>query len=281
MICVEVLWLVAYVMSSEEWMRRGSYVVLALFCFMCVPLCAFADNCKNLEKDKFWAEGFKKVNDLITDKKWDEALDEAHKLYAYCNRSPMINFYLGHIYKELGNEKNVANYLRKATDYTEEFAIKGPLLERIWFERYEAEHPEARPEKIAEMKEALKNVSAEKMQSEFDSALSLEKVRSNYAAGLWTGVGLAGAGLVLGGVGVGMYFSNRDPAMDWDSEKARASVKEGYYIGVGLIGAGIGLTVAGAIVAGVMGHHYAQLTAEEKTVSLSISPTSVSFSMQF
>lgn len=286
--CVEVLWLVVSVMSSEERMRRGIFVVLALFCFMWVPLCAFADNCKNLEKDKFWAEGFKKVNDLITDKKWDEALDEAHKLYAYCDRSPMINFYLGHIYKELGNEKNVLNYLRKATDYTEEFAIKGPLLERIWYERYEAEHPEARPEKIAEMKEALETerqkVAAAgdaQKQSEFDTTLSLQKVRSNYAAGLWTGVGLGAAGLVLGGVGVGMYFSNRDPAMDWDSEKARASVKEGYYIGVGLIGAGIGLTVAGAIVAGVMGHHYAQLTAEEKTVSLSISPTSVSFSMQF
>lgn len=262
-------------------MRRLVVMVLVLIFCVGVPLTAFADNCKNLEKDKMWTEGFKKLNELITDQNWSEALDEAHKLYAYCDRSPLINFYLGHIYQEMGNEKNALNYLRKATDNTDEFAVTGPVLERIWYERYEAEHPDARPENIAKMKEALKNVSAEKMQSEFDSALSLEKVRSNYAAGLWTGVGLAGAGLVLGGVGAGMYFSNRDPAMDWDSEKARASVKEGYYIGVGLIGAGIGLTVAGAIVAGVMGHHYAQLTAEEKTVSLSISPTSVSFSMQF
>lgn len=260
-------------------MRRGIYVVLALFCFMWVPLCAFADNCKNLEKDKFWAEGFKKVNDLITDKKWDEALDEAHKLYAYCNRSPMINFYLGHIYKELGNEKNVANYLRKATDYTEEFAIKGPLLERIWFERYEAEHPEARPEKIAEMKEALKNVSAEKMQSEYDSALSLEKVRSNYAAGLWTGVGLAGAGLVLGGVGVG-FVLDVDDRGPLDYEKTKISVRSNYMLGWALVGAGVAAVVSGTIVAGIMGYHYANLKKEE-AVSLSITPASVSLTYKF
>lgn len=269
-------------------MRRGIFVVLALLCFMWVPLCAFADNCKNLEKDKFWAEGFKKVNDLITDKKWDEALDEAHKLYAYCDRSPMINFYLGHIYKELGNEKNVLNYLRKATDYTEEFAIKGPLLERIWFERYEAEHPEARPEKIAEMKEALKTerqkVAAAgdaQKQSEFDTTLSLQKVRSNYAAGMWTGVGLGAAGLVLGGVGAGMYFSNRDPAMDFSPTEPKADVKSSYSIGIGIIGTGIGLTIAGAIIAGIMGNAYAQLNKQERDYSLNLSSTSVSFSMKF
>ena len=256
-------------------MRRLVVMVLALIFCVGVPLTAFADNCKNLEKDKKWTEGFKKLNELITDQNWSEALDEAHKLYAYCDRSPLINFYLGHIYQEMGNEKNALNYLRKATDNTDEFAVTGPVLERIWYERYEAEHPDARPENIAKMKEALKNVSAEKMQSEFDSALSLEKVRSNYAAGLWTGVGLAGAGLVLGGVGAWMIAS--DDVLKYDD---KITVKRSYGIGWSLVGAGIAATVSGAVIAGIMGHHYAQLNKQSE-VSFGISPFSAELTIVF
>lgn len=267
-------------------MRRLVVMVLALIFCVGVPLTAFADNCKNLEKDKKWTEGFKKLNELITDQNWSEALDEAHKLYAYCDRSPLINFYLGHIYQEMGNEKNALNYLRKATDNTDEFAVTGPVLERIWYERYEAEHPDARPENIAKMKEALKNVSAEKMQSEFDSALSLEKVRSNYAAGLWTGVGLAGAGLVLGGVGAGMYINSKDDEVDFiyeapaDPKDPKVTVKQGRYVDVGIMAAGVGLLLSGAIVAGIFGHHYAQIKKMDD-VSFNFSPMSVDFSFRF
>ena len=261
-------------------MRRLVVMVLALIFCVGVPLTAFADNCKNLEKDKKWTEGFKKLNELITDQNWSEALDEAHKLYAYCDRSPLINFYLGHIYQEMGNEKNALNYLRKATDNTDEFAVTGPVLERIWYERYEAEHPDARPENIAKMKEALKNVSAEKMQSEFDSALSLEKVRSNYAAGLRTGVGLAGAGLVLGGVGAG-FVLDVDDRGPLDYEKTKISVRSNYMLGWALVGAGIAAVVSGTIVAGIMGYHYGQLKKTEEGVSFSITPVSASLTYKF
>lgn len=263
-------------------MRRLIVIVLAVLFCVGVPLTAFADNCKNLEKDKVWTEGFKKLNDLITAKNWEEALNEGHKLYAYCDRSPLINFYLGHIYQEMGNEKNALNYLRKATDNTDEFKVTGPVLERIWYERYEAEHPEARPESIAKMKEALKAeqekvlaVKDEKKQSEFDSALSLEKVRANYAAGLWTGVGLAGAGLVLGGVGAWMIAT--DDVLKYGD---RITVKRSYGIGWSLLGAGIAATVSGVVIAGIMGHHYAQLNKQSE-VSFGISPFSAELTIVF
>ncbi|MBQ4359857.1 MAG: hypothetical protein II767_06335 [Proteobacteria bacterium] len=259
-------------------MRRLVVMVLALIFCVGVPLTAFADNCKNLEKDKKWTEGFKKLNELITDQNWSEALDEAHKLYAYCDRSPLINFYLGHIYQEMGNEKNALNYLRKATDNTDEFAVTGPVLERIWYERYEAEHPDARPENIAKMKEALKNVSAEKMQSEFDSALSLEKVRSNYAAGLWTGVGVGAVGLGLIGAGAGLLSGKFGP-LDYNPDSIKPNVS--YALGWSFLGAGIAATITGGIVAGIMGYHYGQLKKSDNAVSFLISPTRVSLSYSF
>lgn len=266
-------------------MRRLIVIVLAVFFCVGVPLTAFADNCKNLEKDKVWTEGFKKLNDLITAKNWEEALNEGHKLYAYCDRSPLINFYLGHIYQEMGNEKNALNYLRKATDNTDEFKVTGPVLERIWYERYEAEHPEARPESIAKMKEALKAeqekvlaVKDEKKQSEFDSALSLEKVRANYAAGLWTGVGVGAVGLGLIGAGAGLLSGKFGP-LDYNPDSIKPNVS--YALGWSFLGAGIAATISGVVVAGIMGYHYGQLKKSDNAVSFLISPTRVSLTYSF
>lgn len=274
-------------------MRRLTVVMLVVLFSLGLAASAQADGCKNLERDKYWQDGFSKLNELITDKNWPEALDEAHELYGYCDRSPLINFYLGHIYQEMGNDKNALHYLRKATDYTEEFAVKGAVLERIWYERYEAEHSEARPGNIAALKAErdaavakLESMSGEMQQSEFDSTLSRQKVRSNYAAGMWTGVGLGIAGLALGGIGGGLilkdYNSETSDAIDFkgDNDKG-ARVKGSYNALWAMLGAGAGLFVAGTIVAAMMGARYAEIKQDKSEVSFNVSPMHVGFSVTF
>ena len=84
------------------------------------------------------------LNNQIAQNQWNDALKTAENLSLICERSPILNYLMGHIYREKGDDKKSLYYLQRATLYTEEFSVKGRALERMWFDRYEAEYPEAR-----------------------------------------------------------------------------------------------------------------------------------------
>ncbi|MBO4349452.1 MAG: hypothetical protein J6A01_00705, partial [Proteobacteria bacterium] len=187
---------------------------------------AFADNCTTLNNNADWNDGMTQLSSQMKTKQWDDAYKTAENLNAICDRSPQLNYAMGIINKEKGDDTKALYYMQRATRFTEEFAVKGDTLEKMWNGRYEAEHPEARPDEIAKRQEELEkqkaliealttenlklkgDVKAASLSGKLETFEEDEAERMHYAAGLWTGVAFTGVGLVLAGVGGGLYVQN-------------------------------------------------------------------------
>ena len=139
---------VCYHMRLSMHFKR-TICVTTVLCSLLLCTHAFADACSNLDGNAQWNEGMTTLSAQLTAKQWNEALKTAENLNTICERSPMLNYAMGRIYREKGNDSKSLYYYQRATLYTEEFAVKGKTLELMWFDRYEAEHPEARPDVIA------------------------------------------------------------------------------------------------------------------------------------
>ena len=270
---------------------------------ICTP--ALADNCEDLSENKTWTTGMTSLSDQMTKEKWDEALKTADSLYAICERSPILNYAMGRIHKEKGDEAKALYYMQRATLYTEEFAVKGKTLEHMWFDRYKAEHPEARPENIAsrqqelerrqqELEERQKEIEALKLENtrlkgavdnaslsgRLDSFEDKEAERRHYAAGLWTGVAAAGVGLILTGIGTGLIITNDDKTVGFkeessnDGNKIKPYTKASNNVYWAMLGAGIGITVIGTIFTGIFGYYYNN-NKQNNTVSFYNTPDGV------
>jgi hypothetical protein len=97
--------------------------------------------------------------------------------------------------------------------------------------------------------------------------------KSRYGAGLWTGVAVAGIGLVLTGVGAGLIVANSDDTIEFEKETVKdAEGHETYYIKPqtkgqnnaywGMLGAGIAATVVGVTLTGIFGYWYSHTSVE-------------------
>ena len=256
---------------------------------------AFADDCMKLDKNPKWIEGMNVLSVHMAAKNWDEALQTAQELSAICERSPVLNYAMGRIYREKGDNQKTLFHMRQATLSTEEFAVKGKMLEQMWFERYEAEHPEARAESIAARQKDIEDRDAEiarlrdlerqthdqAMAARVDEKAGSIAEKTHYAAGLWTGVGVAAAGLILTGIGTWFYFDVKNDGVEYDDDKAKYSASGSYATSWALIGAGIAATVAGSAVAGVMGYFYSHADDADAPVSFNISPMSANLTVNF
>ena len=242
----------------------------------------------------------------MKNKQWDDAYKTAETLNAICERSPQLNYAMGIIQKEKGDDTKALYYMQRATRFTEEFAVKGDTLEKMWAGRYEAEHPEARPDQIAkrqkELEESKKqvdaltkeniklkgDVSTAALGSKLETFEDDEAERMHYAAGLWTGVAGAGVGLILAGVGAGLALNNKHSA-DYDvgstqingenvqTIEPKASATNNVYWS--LLGVGVGMTVIGTIITGIFGYYYSHSTADinNKSVTFYNTPNGIGF----
>ncbi|MBO4349773.1 MAG: tetratricopeptide repeat protein [Proteobacteria bacterium] len=270
-------------MNLDRRITRFLFIVGGLCCFMLTSP-AFADECSNLDANPRWNEGMTTLSAQLTAKRWDEALITAEKLSTICERSPMLNYAMGRIYREKGNDSKALYYYQRATLYTEEFTVRGKTLELMWFDRYEAEHPDARPENLESLKKELaelkQNAQVGSVETKYEMQQVYEDARGGYAAGLWTGVALGGVGLILTGVGAGGLAMNYNKGIDFDDEKAEANINPMRTTSLVLFGVGGGMLITGGILSGIMGYYYSH-SKDNVDISFNVTPTSGSLCIVF
>lgn len=267
-------------------LRLGVTVFCVLLC-IALPCLGYADECHQLEGDSKWQSGFAKVNSLIEKEDWTGALHEAEKMYAYCERAPVINYYLGKIWFKLNNRTKGLYFLQRATLYTEEFSVRGGLLERIWYERYEAEHPELSPAAVSKLREELDVTKGELSKFQMEKARKdegkfeiYEAIRTEYGVMMWTGAGIGIGGLIFLGIGSGLLA--RGNMLEYGE---KITVKGDYGAGWALLGIGLGASIAGAVMTGLAGYQYVRLGKEiprdVSAVRVSLSPVSAGLKLEF
>ena len=111
--------------------------------------------CMDLDNNPTWNEVFNELTANYKAKDYQAALRNAQTLNTICELSPVLNFSIGRIYREMGDDTKGLYYMQRATLFTKEFAVRGELLERMWYERYEIEHVDARDDVIAARKKQI------------------------------------------------------------------------------------------------------------------------------
>ncbi len=277
------------VLSKE--IHKFVYVIAVGMCCLFWSSHAHADDCLRLAEIEAWNEGLAVLNAQISQERWDDSLKTAENLNAICERSPILNYMMGHIYQNMGNDSKALYYMQRATLFTEEFSVKGKTLEQMWFARYEAEHPEARPEAIAKREKEIELLKANAQKTrenainaQFDEQSDLLAHRSHYAAGLWTGVGIGAAGLALTIAGGVMAFKDKEKKVDVHQNKENKTVAkfdDETALYLGLFGAGIAMTITGTIFMGIFGYHYTHTSPGIEDLAVHIAPNSASLSFNF
>ena len=261
---------------------------LILFAILSVGLFgsfAYADGCDNLDANVRWVQLFQELSTQVAENDNDAAFDTAEKLTAICEESPILNYAIARIYRNLGNNAKELYYLQRATMFTEKFSVNPDTMEVLWYERYEAEHPDCRKsEKAQKTIEQLNRAVLEAQKQRYETQIATERKgydhADRYRALMWGGVAVGVTGIALLTTGTVLVAMNRDEAVSINYTQHQTHAKPIWGASWGLLGAGIVATIAGAAAAGFGGYHYAQ-TRKDKSVSIELSSNSVSLSYSF
>ncbi len=273
-------------MKISRLMTAGLVQCLTLFL---LPVTAFADGCMDLAKNVAWTASLDQIIQMNERGEYAKAVETAKGMFEICADSPVLLYYTGVALKGAGDVERATIYFQKASENLSKMAVEPGLSRKIWYQRYEAEHPERTEQSVNELvakNDAMSEeiTSLRQQLSEFNlkqntSFLDVEnKVVRNYRAIMWTGTGVGIAGLLVavGGILMVNFVDN--------SEDRGASYRVGmpYQAGWALFGGGIGLTVAGAITAGIAGYHYTHFTlTQDVGMSFNVSPVSAGLELTF
>lgn len=279
-------------------------ILLTLYC-LCAALAsacfatpsAFADSCDNLDRNKTWHATFDKMNNAFINGDYDAALQYSRTLEEICDQSPALNYVIAHIYKKQGNREKYLFYLQKSTMNTERFLVDRDLLDRIWRDKYIAEHPEADPENIQKLETTMASLAEDnaRLTDQLKSvqlttgetvALQEEINQAHRAddAMLWTSIAIAGTGLVLTAAGSALVIMHKDKAIAYKNDGSpEVYVTSQYPMAWGLVGAGIATTLLGTALSGYFGYKYHKNHKDNqtKTWSFSLTPTYSSMTFTF
>ena len=249
---------------------------------------------------------------------YDEALQIGKQLTLICNRSPVVNFTMSEIYRKTGNDQDSDTYAARATDYIIEYPVPAALNERIWLRAAENKLPykkqlsdlQGRMTKMAgdlktcneeknacnEEKNSLVGndatlraaLEAAQKENAIHNQYQLKESKDNWGAAMWTGVGVAAAGIALTVTGAVLAKSvdKVEKVGEATIKKSGFAVTKTYVTSWSLLGAGLAMAVGGTVLTGIAGYHYANIDldndgAADESVSFNVSPTSISFGMTF
>ena len=267
-----------------------------VLCSLVLMSHAYADNCDNFDRNKSWSSNMEKLNAAYEKEDWNSALRYSRELEQICDQSPILNYTIAHIHKNLGDNEKYLFYLQKSTQNTEKYSIDKNLLDRIWTEKYIAVNPEADPAKIKEREAAIaskdEEISALKEQlnslklTAGEASVLQGEVNDSRAlddAWLWTSVAVSGTGIILTAVGAVMLSHAKGDHASIESKNGQTYVSSRYTSSWGLIGAGIATTLIGAATTGYFGYKYRKNHQNDSANELSfqISPAYSSLTLTF
>ena len=284
---------------------RLKHLAAALFCLAgLIPATSFAQNCDGLDRNSSWQAGMAELSEHIDKEEYDAAIESAKPLFAICPGMPSLNYYTAIAMRDKDPARSLL-YLQEAAKRTSQFSTSAAMSRKIWSALFDAEHPERTEAAVAQMTQVNMRLNAEidgqkqiiakkdehinelekrVLQADHNAAKMLYtnniEVQSNYYRLMWAGAGLGIAGLLVTGGGLALALMV-DNTKEYGSSGYKVSTP--YIIGWSLIGAGAGMTVAGAVVAGIAGYNYTHIELPDSDVTLSfdVSPMSASFGMAF
>ena len=266
-------------------------------CGLAVALCsnfAFAEDCENLDSNRKWLDGMSQIQQAYKAGNYDKVQETAKPMFQICSISPSLMYYTGASFENQGDAERALIYYQKASEYLTNMPADASISRQIWYKRYELEHPDRTEEAVTSMKTQCKQRTSEleqnmanletqkadmEEQHRISSAnMSLEQNKKHEIV-LWTGVGMGIAGLALLGTGAGIAASidNKDLL---GVKGAQLNINKRFISGWALIGVGIGMTVTGAMMAGIGGYHYSKVK-DDAVLSFGISPVETSIAMTF
>ncbi len=254
-----------------------------------------SDLCYSLDDNAQWKELFSRFSSAYQDKDYERALSYMRDLQQICDRSPILNYSIGMTYREMGNYPEALTYYRRATG-NKEFNIPIEMQQKFWYAQYEVENAavicaqsdldacESEKQGYIEQLNSLQNQMTQN-QAVYEGNVEAFNKRDKVV--MWTGAGLGIAGLGMLAGGAALLAVNQDgvdgiskKTVDKDKEYT-VKVKSGYRGGWALLGTGIGITVVGAVMAGIGGYNYTHPVTEGVTASLGISPNSIDLGLTF
>ena len=249
----------------KNYFKNVSALLLSLFA-LTIASFAYA-NCDEDMGSKEWNDLSAQMAKAYDQANYDEALGYGKRLTLICNRSPVVNFTMSEIYRNLENEKESYNYAKRATEYIQDYPVPLVLAEKMWMRRAEMELPYKK--QLEDLQNQLATGTGEhgskavalqtslystemKLERERQKQLELYEDKINrLQEAKWIGGGIAIGGLVIAGVGAGLLGANYSKAKDqykqhWEKFDDKDAMVHG---GLATLGIGLGMGLAGSAVA--------------------------------
>ncbi len=282
---------------------RHLVVLLAMVAGL-LPAMSYAQNCDGLDQNASWQAGMANLIAQLDKEEYDAAIETAKPLFAICPTMPSLNYYTGLAMKHKDPQRALL-YFQEAAKRTSQFSTTTAMSRKIWYELFDAEHPERTEAAVAQLTQSIiglnNQIESQKtvIATKDDRINALEKqviqadntannavnannaeVKQNYYRTMWTGAGLGIGGLLVTGGGLAMALLV-DNKKEFGSSGYKVSTP--YIIGWSLVGAGAALTVAGTIITGIAGYQYTHIDVPDTdlTLSFDVSPVSATFGLTF
>ncbi|MBQ9816914.1 MAG: hypothetical protein IJM59_05535 [Proteobacteria bacterium] len=254
-----------------------------------LPTAALAD-CGTLNEDDAWNQGFMHLQKQVETARYSEALETAKTLFTICQDSPALLYYTGLAMRGTGDEERAKIYFQKSSENLSIMAAEPGLSRKIWYTRYESEHPESTADAIQEKEHTIQNLTKEVADlNEENHRLELSSVELTASSGseaqyyqqiMWAGIGVGIGGLALTATGIALTTISRDEIIKFNKNKDKVSENKIRVAGWALMGTGIGLLASGIVTACISGYHYSR-AKDDAVMSFQASPIGASFSMTF
>ncbi len=282
-------------------------------CMSCVALDAYAEDCSNLDGNAEWTRGLQELIDLYEQERYSDARNLAIELRNTCSKSPILNYMNAKIAEGLNDDEMALKYFREASKNTYDIAVPPDTAKKIWYARYEKEHPERTADSVAILKDESESlVEQSELLREQSRILStkilktqqsaeIETLRNDAERSMWIGTGIGAMGLAVTAAGIVLTVTSEkfsynyqytssdgdDPAGYYESKRkdyGTYKVNPRYEAGLALFGVGLAMTITGAIFAGIYGYQYTHIGNHEDlfdTIDFAIAPNGVSMYMAF